>query len=322
MESPEVFRLFGVQYGVASVEQLVAAGMSRAQIKRGRASGVFTMVLPTVVRLTGCEDSFASRSMALMFHCGPGTFVGGASAGRLLGLRRMPAEPVELTVPLYCRTRPPSWARFVSTSWIEPGRDYESRKDGLRVATPLRMLFGLAAHFGQQQFERAAEDAWHLGLVAPQDAAAYLAEIRRSGRTGVTRFAEWLEKTAVRKRPAQSGLEQDFIDLIHRAGLPEPVRQHPVVIADGTTLHVDLAWPDLRFGVEPGHSWWHGGDGGQRGDQHRDRCFDEVDWRVLRYDETSRRVFSGLVPQLVRIYHQRRARFPRANRYIREPTSS
>ena len=75
----------------------------------------------------------------------------------------------------------PTWIRVVRTSWIGGDRDVEERDDGIRVATPLRMLFGLAAQFNQHRFERAAEDVWHKELVSPDDAREYLELIRRSG---------------------------------------------------------------------------------------------------------------------------------------------
>ncbi len=76
----------------------------------------------------------------------------------------------------------------------------------------------------------------------------------------MTRFESWLEKTSVRKRPSHTGLELDFVDMIDRVGLPTPKRQHPLRLATGELIHLDLAWPDARLAVEPGHSWWHGGD--------------------------------------------------------------
>ena len=44
------------------------------------------------------------------------------------------------------------------------------------------------------------------------------------------------------------------------AGLPEPIRQHPLLLLTGELIHLDIAWPEVRLAVEPGHSWWHGGD--------------------------------------------------------------
>src|SRR5215207_1603522 len=150
------------------------------------------------------------------------------------------------------------------------------------------MLFRLARVYNQHRFERAAEDCWHRQLVTPESAIEYLAAVRRSGRAGVTRFEHWLDRLTYQHRPSQSGLELDVLDAIRRAGLPEPERQLPLILTTGELIHVDLAWPDVRLGVEPGHSWWHGGDLKQRADQARDRACDEIGWRIVRVDESVR----------------------------------
>ena len=139
--------------------------------------------------------------------------------------------------------------------------------------------------FNQFRFERAAEDVWHHGLVSPEQAWDYLQAVRRSGRSGVCRMETWLEKAALRPRPAQSGLELALLSIIEQAGLPEPQRQYPLRLPWGELIHLDLAWPALKLAVEPGHSWWHGGDLRQRHDQARDRACGAMGWLVVRFDE-------------------------------------
>jgi hypothetical protein len=71
-------------------------------------------------------------------------------------------------------------------------------------------------------------------------------------------------------------------------GLPEPVRQHPLVLRSGEKIHIDVAWPDIQFGLEPGHSWWHGGDLQVRKDIARDNACGEIGWFIRRLDESLR----------------------------------
>lgn len=217
----------------------------------------------------------------------------------------MSRDRIEITVRERRRPVLPERCKLRLTSWIDEERDVVVRDDGIRLASPLRMLFGLAAQFNQYRFERAAEDVWHKHLVTPAEAADYLAAIRRSGRAGVRRMEAWLENAAIRPRPAQSGLELDVIDLAARAGLPPPARQYPVRLLSGEIIHLDLAWPDVRLAVEPGHSWWHGGDLGQRRDQARDRACSAVGWMVVRFDEDVRREPAAAARELAATYRQR-----------------
>ena len=192
--------------------------------------------------------------------------------------------------------------RLVVTSWLDEARDVVPRGDGLRVASPLRMLFGLAEQFNQHRFRRAAEDAWQLGIITPDAAGDYLAAIRRSGRTGVIQLEAWLESLSFIERPAQTGLELDFVDMIERVGLPTPVRQYPLRLANGELIHLDLAWPAARLAVEPGHSRWHVD---VAKDQARDRACSVVGWQVERYDQDARNDKRGTAREILAIYHRR-----------------
>jgi len=271
--SPHVHEFLASQHGVATHQQLLELGMSRNTIARRRCDGTFIAVLPRVVRLVGAPDSFEARAMALQLHCGPMSYLSGSTAGALHGMRSMSRRRVEITLPERSRIVRPPWTSFRGTNWIDLRRDAMTLDNGLRAASPVRMLFGFAADWNQHRFERAAEDAWHLGLVTPALAATFLEDVRRSGRAGIEHFERWLDKTLPRERPSQSGLELDLLDAVRRLGLPEPERQHPLGLRDGSVIHLDLAWPDIRLGLEPGHSWWHGGDVRQRsacGSPHAD----------------------------------------------------
>lgn len=285
LHRPGVIELLARQHWIASVSQLAELGVSRQSVAAAVRSGLVVRPMHGVVGIrTQCE-TFEARCAMLNLLAPVGSFLSATTAGRLYGLRRMPDLPVELTVHERHRVAAPAWARIVETSWLDD-EPRPQRDDGLVVASPLRILFGLAAQLPERAFQTAAEDAWHRQLLTPGDAAAYLAAVRRGGRTGVARLEAWLERVGGINRPATTGLEQLLIDLALSAGLPEPVRQHPLRLPSGTEIHLDIAWPDIRFAIEPGHSWWHGGDLAQRRDQERDRACSEVGWHVVRFDES------------------------------------
>ena len=217
----------------------------------------------------------------------------------------MPRRIVEVTVPEIAAPRrcrvgpPPPLARGSTSSATSPSRGQLAARLAAADAVPPGGVFN------QHRFQRAAEDCWHLQLVTPDDAADYLAAIRRQGRTGVKTFEHWLEHTSLRTRPSQSGLELDVLEAVRRAGLPEPERQFPLALRTGEVIHLDLAWPNARLGVEPGHTWWHGGDAGMRADEARRRACDEVGWHIVPCTEKVRDDLAAFGLQ-VRIIHDER----------------
>lgn len=302
-----VLHLFGRQFGVATADQLAALGVSPSALGRARRSGLVEPVMPQVVRLAGMPDSTTARRMALVLAGRDEGCLADVTAGELWGFRKMPPSKQTLLVPQRRTVQAPEWARVVRTSW--PDESMVTMADGLRVTSPLRTLFMLASHFGPQRFEHAAEDAWHRGLVHPEEARAYLGAVRRQGRSGVRRFEHWLESVGERSRPSQSGLEVDLAHALERRGLPPAERQYRLELPDGVIIHVDLAWPPARLGVEPGHSWWHGGNERMRQDYERDLQCDLVGWRIVRFDEVQLRDVEWCARQVEQLYRIRLAQF-------------
>ena len=244
------------------------------------------------------------RCMALQLQLDDRCFLSSTTAGRLYGLRSMSRTPIRATIPEASRRDCPSWAQLTRSSWFGPA-DSVRRHDGLIVATPLRMLIGLAATLHPFRFARAAEDAWNLQLFTPEEAADYLQRNRCRGKNGVRVMEQWLEGALGQRRPAQSGLEQLLIECLIAVGLPEPERQYPVTLATGETIHLDIAWPSRRLAVEPGDARWHGGAMEQRRDHARDRACGEQGWHIIRFDESLRDDPMAAARQVQRIYATR-----------------
>lgn len=306
MDEVALHELFARQHGVARDQQVLDIGMTRRTLGRRLQSGVFRRVTPGVVARAGQRRTFEARSMAAQLLLGERSFLDGPTAGAMYGLRRMARSPVWASTDARIHVDVPAWIRASTRTWVDSG-DVTSRGP-FRIASPTRMLLTLAATTTPDRFEQIAEDAWHLGLATPGAIRTYVERVRRPGRRGVGALDKWLETVADRRRPAQSGLELDVISAIRAAGLPEPTRQHPVVLGDASVVHLDVAWPDVRLAVEPGHSWWHGGDAKMHADQARDRACGEQGWHVVRLDESLASDLAAVGAQLARIHGARAAR--------------
>jgi hypothetical protein len=298
--------LLSSRHGVATLGQLIGLRLSTRTIGRARERGELVPILPGVYCLGGTKPSFEARAMAAQLHCGESCFLTGTTAGALVDLRSMPRSKIQIAVPGRVRVSLPSWVEASMTCWFDPER-VVIRPDGLRLADPYVMLLALAGQFNDHRFERAAEDAWHRRLITPVGAATFLEQCRGSGRNGVSRFSRWLTKAQDQDSPAQSGLELDFVAAVRSVGLPEPRRQFPLRLLSGELIHLDLAWPEVKLAVEPGHSWWHGGDLGMRRDAARDRACGELGWHIARYDESARGDLTAVGRELLNTYRTRRS---------------
>jgi len=300
-----VQRLFAAQHFVASTRQLEALGVASRTISWACRQGIVVRVIAGVVRLVGVPASFESDAMAVQLHAGLDGFLSGPTAARLYGLRAMPSAPIFVTTARRARRELPMWVNHVATTWSRP--DDVVEQGGFRLEQPLRMLLSLADVFNQHRFEKAAEDAWHLRLITPAAAAEYVESVRGRGRRGLAAVDTWLARTGARSRPVQSHFEFDLVAAVRRVGLPEPHRQYPLGLVNGERIHLDLAWPEVRLAVEPGHSWWHGGDLKMRADAARDRACSELGWLVLRYDEAARADLAAAAAEIRRVYATRRS---------------
>jgi very-short-patch-repair endonuclease len=297
--------LLGRQHFVATVDQLLDRGVGRRSIIRARQAGELVTVMGGVVRLAGSPETLESRAMSLLLKVDGRGMVADATAGRLWGIPKLPRTRLTIMVPYGCRPAVPEWARVIRSRWID---DYPVlRSDGLVATSPERTLFELGARFGAERFEHAAENLWNRQLITPDSARLYLNAIRGKGRTGVSRLEAWLDQVQTRpRRASQSSLEVGLAQALEQLGLPRPERQFALVVDGGrAVIHLDLAWPERRLGVEPGHAVFHAGRDAMRRDYERDRWCDEQGWRVIRFDDLELRDLHRCARQVARIFTRR-----------------
>ena len=290
MNRPDVLALFAAQHWVAAWRQLPQLGVTRSTLSRARQRGLVTSPVRGVVAVAGVELSLAGRALAAQLAAGSEAFVSGPTAGALHGLRDMPRQRIEVTIPEHRRVTLPPGHRLVRTSWIDEPRDVDepSRRHPARLA---------AAHAvrARRAVQPAPLRARRRGRVAQgsRDAGPGrrvpggdppLRPDRRHPHgdvAGADRHPPGADAAAER---ARAGVRRH-----DRTCRPADARCASIRSCSptGELIHLDLAWIDVRLAVEPGHSWWHGGDLRQRRDQDRDRACAVVGWHVVRYDETA-----------------------------------
>ena len=169
---------------------------------------------------------------------------------------------------------------------------------GIRCTTAARTLLDLAGVLDRRGLERAVDQAEILELF---DLTALHEQLRRNpGRRGARRLGELL--TA--HQPAtttRSELEERFLALIRRAGLPVPEVNAWVVLPDSEpAVCADFVWRAQRLIIETDglrtHDTRHAFEHNRRTDQRLTLC----GWRVVRVTWRQLRQEPARVEQMMR----------------------
>lgn len=253
--------------------EAVAAGLVRWSTLRGPR---FRRIFPDVYALV-CEqrdDLLTERAASVLV--GEQGVLCGFSAARVLGADCAPRGAPQEVSACGARVRPRP-GLVVRREALLPEEITVVR--GLRVTTALRTVFDLVRRAPDAVGAVGALDALaNAGTFAPERVLEVAA--RHPGVRGMSALDE-----AVRRADARSGspMETRMRLLLVGAGLPVPELQYPVQDpVAGTVVWLDLAYPDLRIGIE-----YEGPDHLRPDRVRRDirRGTDLVDhgWRIYRF---------------------------------------
>jgi hypothetical protein len=256
------------QFGVLDRADLRACGLTEGAIARRIKSGRLRR-LHAGVYAVGPVLTAHGRWLAAVKACGAGAALSHRSAGHLWQLPIPGSRRVEVTVPLTSGVR----AKAAIVVHRTRGPLETTTLDGIPVTTLPRTLADLADVLEPRQVEKALEavEARSLLDVAAIDAIA-AAHPGRRGPALVRRLARGdLGHTT------RSGLEDAFLELCDRHGIPRPVKN---AIVDGE--EVDCHWPGTRLIVELDGYGWHRTRAAFRRDRAKTRRLVARGWIVLR----------------------------------------
>lgn len=264
------------QHGLVTRRQLSAAGVPGHVVDYRLRAGLLIGVHPGVYRLSASTRTWEQRILAATLVAGPGAVASHRAAGFLLRLDGVEPRP-EVTVARARAPRPPGV--LVHRSLDLRAADVEER-DGIPRTRVGPTLLGLAAVLTAPAAEAALDDALGRGLVSCAQLRRQLDRTGRQGRAGAATLGALL---AQRDGPrwTQSELERRLLRLVVAAGLPPPVPQYEVRLADGGRAFLDFAWPDRRIAVEGDSYRHHGGRLAWSRDHTRNAQVVAAGWRIL-----------------------------------------
>jgi very-short-patch-repair endonuclease len=256
----DLTQLASRQYGVVSRAQLSALGLDRGWIQRAVAAGRLIRLHRGVYALGHSAPRDEATWLAAVLACGSGAVLSHTCAGALwLGARwRMP----EVTVPHHRRVR----GVITHQGRLAPADRVQ--RMGIPVTSPARTLADLAHLLDDEALERVVREAQFRRLFsvrAIQDALT---------RRPSVALRELLDDL----NPTQSMLEDAFLRLCRRHGLPKP---HAQVRAG--RRRPDFVWPDARLVVEVDSWSAHSTPHAFQADRTQSNAVQLAGWTILRF---------------------------------------
>ena len=234
--TPNVQRFAARQGGHVTREQLLAAGVNPKTITRWVISGKLIRVYRGVYAVGHLQSNPVNAAHAALLAGGPRSALSGGCALVLWDVWRY--WPTQLEIVTAAAGRPSGLTVHHATTLI--GRDIK-RVQGLRVTSPARTLLDTAERLKPYQLTRAINDLRLRGLLTIADLIDVIA--RNPTHRAVTLLQPHLE--FAQPEPTRSELEDRFLPLLRRHGLPTPQINTHVC-----GYRVDTYFPEQRLIVE------------------------------------------------------------------------
>ena len=249
-------RLASASWGVVTRQEALRAELTERQIDRRIEKGLLIPEFPGVYRVGHAAASVEARYMAAVKACGEGAALTELAAAHLLGLiRGTPPKPAVLT-PTKRRVE---GIRTRQSRRIDP-RDVTTHR-GIRVTNVPRTLCDIAADQALGELARACHEAGVRYRTTPRDVDRVLRRRPNTPAAGKLRLIMAGDEPVV-----LSKLEEAFLDLLRREGLPLPITNKPA-----GTKRVDCRWPEQKLTIEIDSYRFHNSRYAWEQDRRRER---------------------------------------------------
>jgi hypothetical protein len=227
--------LGGRDFGVVDRGQLLAVGLTVAQIRQRLNRGSLHPEFPGVYRVGHRAPSPEARYLAAVRACGEGAVLSGRAAAYLWGLLKGQAPIPEVTTT---RDRRVNGIRVRRTRVLD--RWDVTLRMRIPITTVPRTIVDVAADFTEDGLALVCHEAGVKYKTTPAQVDAVLA--RKPNAKGAAKLRLVMHGDV---RVALSKLERGFLSLLRAEGLPLPITNKIV-----SERRVDCRWPERHVTVE------------------------------------------------------------------------
>ena len=264
-------------HAAISRSQAVASGLDPSTLTYELQRSTLRPLAPRVYGIHGAPETWHQRAMAATLTANHAAVLSHRSAARLHGLDGFSSDLIEVTVPHGRRVRIDGvivhQSAMPDDHWLEV--------DGIPCTSLARTIVDLPQVVSERRVERAIDDYQRKGY-----SLDWLEQValgwRRRGRRG---SAVVLRSIDDRRRSGSvrgSWFEKLIEEVVASPRLPALVQQHVIRDEQGSFIaRVDLAFPDVRLGIEAHSRSFHTGTHQEVVDQRREIGAMVQGWQFL-----------------------------------------
>ena len=260
------------EWGVLSIEELQACGLSRLAAARRERRGALHRMHQGVYAVGHPAAPREGLWLAAVKACGEGAVLSHHSAAAYWRFVEWDDRLPEVTVP-GPGTRRHEGIRVHRSACLD--RKDVMVRDGIPVTAPARTLLDLAAILPYWPLRRAVREAMALRRVAIRQLVDVLA--RRGPCRGSRNFARIIADGFM---PTESLLSDIVLDLILAGGFERPEVSKPLIL-DGRRVVPDFRWPAQQIVVEADGGQWHDHPLARQDDAERDALLEAHGHHVI-----------------------------------------
>ncbi|MCU1394384.1 MAG: hypothetical protein JWM34_2812 [Ilumatobacteraceae bacterium] len=302
--TPSALDWLSKHHGIIDADRLEQCGVSARTRRRHVAEGLLVVVAKGVYRIASTPP-LARSTCVVLSVAHPTGFVTGPAGGRLRGLWRMPKTDIHYCVPHGHELRLPGIIVRQSRA-VDEAQDVQVRADGIRIATPWRLAFDLAADLDDLSHRSVTEQILRDGQCGMGALIAVGKRLANPHRPGSQRFIETLT-SRLPGGPLESHPEVVVASALQSRGLPIVVQQTWLDLPNGRRIRLDISVPDICWGLEIDIHPDHFLRDGNGADRQRDRQCHLIGWQVDRVTALDLLDLDALADELVELYRRRRA---------------
>ena len=271
--------LASTQHGVFNWQQAQELGTTEAMIRRRVESGVLERLGRGTYVFASAPRTWEMKVSAAVAASGPLAAASHLTAAHLHGFVKRP-DAMEVVAPRGGRRRP-GYTLHQSTDLLA---DHITVVNQIRTTTIARTIIDVGVPHGIGTTARCIDEARRLDAVELNEVAQLLHSVARKGRNGVGPARRILEERLKWDQVTDSQLEDRFLRLIQRSGMPRPVGQYLILNDSGTYVaKVDFAYPEHSVAIELDGAAYHSDPETFRYDRQRQNQVVLQGWTILRF---------------------------------------